>query len=744
MDYLRSFLGQQPTPLAAYSNNPAYRNASRRRVESLNNNLERARVNQLQRELLRNHPNWVQKAQDEINMQEHNNFPPTPQPAAPGANNRVRAAAKVPLPVNRNNLLAAKRKAAREEPNIWNMNQGRSLFQLGQPVPVQPVPVQPPPVQQSQVLLPSFVSTSRRNRRRHNTTPGLARAQARKREKLHAEIQRRNAARKALLANNGLGNNPFSAVDSNLLEKAKVRNARRLENNKKRDERAKEKTNANAFVSPVGLFGNNTFVENLGSNQNKMSNTPATGNWNSALELAGKEVAENPFINTSPPQVTTSFNMSQKNKNAKAAANARVAEAKKIYEENKYAREQEEARLKRNINAMAYAPGATNLSLGCTPCEAQIVAKLDTVLDRSKPSTAFSNGVASGKKTVQSALEATLLGLGEAAAAGKAGLGIAGAKVLAGAIRVGQAAAEGAKKIGTVTADAVSLAGSELEAAARTARRCIKGSPTGVNRSVRCAAAYAAVQAAADKLKRLLGPPYPPIPWPVPIPFPKFNYFTLRNANGKSQFNRNVNRTRGAIGRFGTRVATGLRAFGSRVRNVTGRAARAVRNTAGKGAGAVSRAMYRLSGREQADMIKQLLLDSMALKNQGKLTGRAVAELQAAMKAAQPGVVTADVVAEAAKVGVNLEYAPGSTNLVKPVANAKFGNAAAASPVISANNKARAAAAFGEQFVRRSPPGSSNIYSGGRKASRKVSRKNRKSSRKSSRKNRKASRRNRH
>jgi hypothetical protein len=114
------------------------------------------------------------------------------------------------------------------------------------------------------------------------------------------------------------------------------------------------------------------------------------------------------------------------------------------------------------------------------------------------------------------------------------------------------------------------------------------------------------------------------------------------------------------------------------------------------------------------------------------------------MKAAQPGVVTADVVAEAAKVGVNLEYAPGSTNLVKPVANAKFGNAAAASPVISANNKARAAAAFGEQFVRRSPPGSSNIYSGGRKASRKVSRKNRKSSRKSSRKNRKASRRNRH
>jgi hypothetical protein len=171
--------------------------------------------------------------------------------------------------------------------------------------------------------------------------------------------------------------------------------------------------------------------------------------------------------------------------------------------------------------------------------------------------------------------------------------------------------------------------------------------------------------------------------------------------------------------------------------------------------------MYRLSGREQADMIKQLLLDSMALKNQGKLTGRAVAELQAAMKAAQPGVVTADVVAEAAKVGANLgyapgatnlklplseqlrrlntrknmasstnlTYAPGSTNLVKPVANAKFGNAAAASPVMGANNKARAAAAFGEQFALRAPPGSSNIYSGGRKRSRK-NRKSRKSSRK--------------
>ena len=429
------------------------------------------------------------------------------------------------------------------------------------------------------------------------------------------------------------------------------------------------------------------------------------------------------------------------------------------------------------VTNLSYGQGNTNLRLpvgadGCTPCEVQILGKLDILLDRSKPSTAVSNALASGKKTVQSALDAVTLGLGEAAAAGKAGLGVAGAAVLAGASRVGKAAAAASKKMSGDIAAATARAGSELENAARIARNCIKGSATGSNRSVKCAAAYAAVQAAAGKLRDIITcKECPPLTWPEWLTFPKFKYFTVRNNKGKSQFNRNVNRSLGAIGRFGSRVATGLGAFGSRVRNVTGRAARAVRNTAGKGAGAVSRAMYRLSGREQADMIKQLLLDSMALKNQGKLTGRAVAELQAAMKAAQPGVVTADVVAEAAKVGANLGYAPGATNLklplseqlrrlntrknmasstnlvyapgatnlVKPVANAKFGNAAAASPVMGANNKARAAAAFGEQFAQRAPPGAGNgLYSGGRKGSRK----NRKSSRKSSRKNRKSSRKN--
>ena len=273
--------GQQ-TPLAAFANNPAARNASRRRAESLNNNAEKRRVNNLHREILRNHPNLVQQAQAELNAQEQNGLtpiPPTPQPVS-AASNRALAAAQVPLPANRNNILREQRKAAREQPNIWNMNQGRSLFQLGPERVVKP-PILSPPVLSPPVQLTvqpvSFVqSASRRNRHRHNTTPGLARAQLRKREKLHAQLQRKaqlernEAARKAaMLANNGLGNNPFNGINSSLFEQTKVRNTRRLENNAKRANRAKE--NLDAFVSPVGLYGNDAFVENIGSSQNQMS-----------------------------------------------------------------------------------------------------------------------------------------------------------------------------------------------------------------------------------------------------------------------------------------------------------------------------------------------------------------------------------------------------------------------------------------------------------------------------------------
>lgn len=285
-----------------------------------------------------------------------------------------------------------------------------------------------------------------------------------------------------------------------------------------------------------------------------------TGNWNSALELAGRAAAAN--TSSSPAEVTTSFNMSQKNKNAKAAANERVAAAKVIE------MQQEEARLKRNINAAARAPG-------CTPCEEKIVAKLDTLLDRSKPSTGVSNALTSGKKTVQSALDAVVLGLGEAAAAGKFGLGVAGAAVLASAIRLGQAAAAGARKVGGAAADAVVAAGIELETAARTARKCIKGSPTGDNRSVRCAAAYAAVKEATNKLKSLM-PSLPIMPWPVTLTFPKISYFTLKNANGMTKFNRNVSSARGVLGRFGNRVTKRFDNFSRGVRNVSGRATAAI------------------------------------------------------------------------------------------------------------------------------------------------------------------------
>ena len=112
--------------------------------------------------------------------------------------------------------------------------------------------------------------------------------------------------------------------------------------------------------------------------------------------------------------------------------------------------------------------------------------------------------------------------------------------------------------------------------AARIARNCVKGAAKGINRSQKCAAAYAAVQNKLNELKMFLSPPYPPLPWPPSLTFPKINYFTLKNANGKTQFNRNVNRTRGALGRFGTRISTGLGAFGKSLKNASSRASSAL------------------------------------------------------------------------------------------------------------------------------------------------------------------------
>lgn len=226
-------------------------------------------------------------------------------------------------------------------------------------------------------------------------------------------------------------------------------------------------------------------------------------------------------------------------------------------------------------NAYNKAKRLANSRKSCSPCEEVILEKLDTLLDRSNPSTGVSNALTSGKKTVQTALDAVVLGLGEAGAAGKFGLGVAGAAVLASAIRLGQAAAAGARKVGGAAADAVVAAGSELEAAARTARKCIKGSPTGDNRSVRCAAAYAAVKEATNKLKSLM-PSLPVMPWPVTLTFPKISYFTLKNANGMTKFNRNVSSARGVLGRFGNRVTKRFGNFSKSVRNVSGRATGAI------------------------------------------------------------------------------------------------------------------------------------------------------------------------
>lgn len=408
---LRKF---SPLPLAAFRNNPANRNASRRRVALLynSNRREREKVKALQASIMKHKPNLVQQTQAELNENGLTPIPPTPQPVS-AASNRVLAAAQVPLPRNQNNIVRAQRKAAREQPNIWNMNQDRSLFQLG-PERVAKSPVLSPPVLSPPVLSPavqpvSFVqSASRRNRRRHTTTPGLARAQLRKQEKLRAQLQRKaqlernEAARKALLANNGLGNNPFNGINSSLFEQTKVRNTRRLENNAKRANRAKE--NLDAFVSPVGLYGNDAFVENIGSSQNKMS----------ALESEPyNAVVPAPLVpgprgnGTFDPAPATAQSV---NNNAmargRAAANAAKAERARLNALGvsgavaaaqaplvaQYA-SQNAAAAAAAAEAEATVKAATNKMAAniasCSPCEKRIIDKLDLLLTPSTSSQAL-------------------------------------------------------------------------------------------------------------------------------------------------------------------------------------------------------------------------------------------------------------------------------------------------------------------------------------------------------------------
>ena len=703
MDYFRSLLGQKPTPLAAFRNNPANRNESQRRRVMLNqqraqriinNNVKKANAAQKARwanqvsaaNAARQLSEPTRKANPRFNptleaIAESNNNLPIPAAAPNGANQRARNAAEVALPENQNNIIKAQRKAARNEPNIWNMNEGRSFFQ-GPNAIAKISPAVSPAVNPSGYPF-GIVPSSRKNKRfvSHNTTHGLARAQAANARKRHARLLSNVGSNQNKKMPVGASGNRFNQSRRGI--EARAAQAQALRANPKLRAAAAVAAlppfpelaplpsepsgpssplevpelpgRSNVGLGPPGFLGavpspvppplppkrsypNNqgaaaaaAFARELneaaaatppavpaappavpaappavpqfngsvrGTNleranaenqpkprkqfivapyQNNMSAlgqlpSAAEGSWNNAINLAGREIAANPFPNTSPNSSRKTFNMSQANKNAKAAANARVASAKVIYAENKYAREQEEARLKRNINAMAYVPGGTNLNLGCTPCQQQIVAKLDTLLDRSKPSTLVSNALASGKKTIQSAIEATLVGIQQAMEQGTAGATAAGTAVMAAAIRTGKAVLAAGKKVD----EAATNAASELLNAARIARNCVKGAAKGINRSQKCAAAYAAVQNKLNELKMFLSPPYPPLPWPPSLTFPKINYFTLKNANGKTQFNRNVNRTRGALGRFGNRISKGLGAFGASLKNASSRASSAL------------------------------------------------------------------------------------------------------------------------------------------------------------------------
>lgn len=673
MEYLRSLFGQKPTPSAAFRNNPANRNESQRRVASLynSNRREREKVKALQASIMKHKPNLVQQAQAELNTQEQNGLtpiPPTPQPPAPS--NRALAAAQVPLPRNQNNIVAAQRKAAREQPNIWNMNQDRSLFQLGpKRVVKSPVlspsvlspPVLSPPVSSSAVQPVSFVqSASRRNRRRHNTTPGLARAQLRKQEKLKARFLREEEA--AALgpipssplevpvlpgrSNLGLGPPGFlGAVPTPVPPPLPPK--RSYPNNQGAAAAAafaRELNEAAAATPPnvpaipaVPKFNGSVRGTNLeranAENQPKprkqfivapyQNNMSALGQLPPPPPPAGFKGAyltsrnSNPFnpgnpVGLNPFGPGNPFALSPANTPANSNALQRVRNRGRQREENllgaaeatrQNAQRQAAANAAANAAAAHFAKEANNAAaaaakaaaanaaaaeaagiaalpalsgnpydtLKCTPCEANILAKIDTLLDRSKPSTLVSNALASGKKTIQSAIEAALLGLTAAGKAGAAGATAAGEAVMVGAIRIGKAVKAAANKVG----EAATNAGSELERAARIARNCVKGAAKGTNRSQKCAAAYAAVQEALNKLMELLTA-MPPIAWPSSLTFPKVKYFTLKNASGKTQFNRNVNRTRGALGRFGTRISQGLGAFGASLKNASGRASSAL------------------------------------------------------------------------------------------------------------------------------------------------------------------------
>jgi hypothetical protein len=702
------------------------------------NRREREKVKALQASIMKHRPNLVEQAQAELNAQEQNGLtplPPTPQPVS-ATSNRALAAAQVPLPRNQNNVVAAQRKAAREQPNIWNMPGS---------------------------LVPSVVQQVEAN----------ANAGERQAALLNAQAAQRIAAQ---AGNNVLGNNPLQF--SNVVDQPTVRNSRRLANNAKRQMRSKK--NLNAFVSPVGLYGNDAFVENIGSNQNIiMSNRGTTAsvfNTPGSLNVAalGNSRASNNAKRAARAAVTPSvFNApgslnlaalgnSRASNNAKRAAraavtpsvfntpgslnvaafgssdfpsaanvdaanagvNAAAAEAARAAASAaKLRAEQEERALARarlrapeipaivqnpfggpnpfgsapktnnaaaeaaaaaaaaavhaaNVAALQYNAGSTNLklplnqqlarlntrknlasstnfkyelgatnpSLGCTPCEAEILSKLDTLLDRSKPSNVLGALKGTGAWVVTQV--AAALSDAEAALKLAQEKGSKVAKSVAKkALEYANKKLEQLQKATTLSDETklkIKMALIKIKDAlgmlAKTTGLIIGGTTlVAVILAVGSAAAIIgglslAGSKAFNYLKTVA----------VPAATASWSSAKTKILAGLGLAASWMNSTRKAVGRrlynFGTRVSG---------------AAAAAYAAAGRGAGAVSRAMYRLSGREQADMIKQLVQQVTSLELQGRITSKALEELNAALAAAKPGVVTADVAAEAAKVGAD-------------------------------------------------------------------------------------------
>jgi len=820
MDYFRSLLGQKPTPLAAFRNNPANRNESQRRRVMLNRQrAQRIINNNAAKAITAQKATWANQVRAanaarqlseqtrKVNRRftptlesiaESNTNLPTPLPAPNGVSKRAQNAAQVALPENQNNIIRDQRKAARErkEPNIWNMNEGRSLFQLGpnaRPAirpPVSP-PIANPAISPSGYPFGVVPSSSRKNKRlvSHNTTPGLARAQAANAAKRHARfssnvgsnqnkkmptreekralqlaLQQKLAAEAAARGNNArkqalresrkLANNeaarqrgirnageavaaglppmpelaplptlpsgpseplevpvlpgrsnlglpppgflgavppppplPQSAIPPLPPRRSRPSNqgaadaaafARELneaaaaaispipaaappaipqfngsvrgtnlaranaENQPKPRKQFIVAPYQNAMSAsapilpppppPAGFKGiypaaspGNPFAPSPGnpfgfSTGISPSSTPANSNALTRVRLRANQRAnnlagaananrQNTMRRAAAKAAAQHFaNEAQINNIKKASnANAKIANIQNRLKNLKsgtpnsdrllaeLAAAQAELSLipqvARNAASMSYAAktlsnpissytsGSTNLQLpsgveaGCSPCEVQILGKLDLLLDRSKPSTLVSNALASGKKTIQSAIAATLLGLKLAMEQGTAGATTSGEALMAAAFRSAKAVLAAGKKVD----EAATNAASELMNAARIAKNCVKGASKGANRSERCAAAYAAVQKQLNELQSFLTPPHPPLPWPITLTFPKINYFTVKNAkNGKTQFQRNVNRTRGALGRFGNRISRGLGAFGASLKNASGRASSAL------------------------------------------------------------------------------------------------------------------------------------------------------------------------